>query len=64
MSTNYKIATLEGMEVSATDALDDTITTITQSIEIDTELIPKNYFMTSKGLLRLREKGKTKIARS
>ena len=54
--TNSKIAALKRMEVSATDDLDDANTTITQSTGgSDTQVIPKSYFMTSKGLLRLNE---------
>ena len=59
------------MEVSVTDYQDDVITTITQSIGgINSQVTPKDYFMTSKGLLRLQEKGddpqwkKTERARS
>ena len=45
------------MELSTTDAPDSVITTITQSKGgSDTEVIPKNYLMTSKSLLRLKEK--------
>ena len=55
--TNSKIGTLKEIEVSATDTPDDGITTITHSTGgSDPQVIPKNYFMTSKGHLRLKEK--------
>ena len=56
--SNQKIVSLERMEVSAMDAPYDVITTISQFTGVrDIEVIPENYFMTSKGIFRSSKKG-------
>ena len=57
MSVNAsRKAVIEGMTVSTSIGTDDSLTTITQSVNgSKTAAIPKNYFITSKGLLKLND---------